>query len=69
MKEQNSIQPPAALAEIPMLAEYDDELAEPPAQPVAGMTAQERRFGVYSANELVQPNPMAYRQSGLDSGS
>jgi pilus assembly protein CpaF len=52
MKEQNSMQSPAALAEIPMLAEYEDELTEPTARPIAGMTAQEQPFGVYGANEL-----------------
>ena len=52
MKERSSIEPPAALAEIPMLAEYEDELAEPAAQPVVGMTAHERPFGIYSSNEL-----------------
>ena len=40
------MQSPAALAEIPMLAEYEDELTEPTAQPIAGMTAQEQPFGV-----------------------
>jgi hypothetical protein len=52
MKEYSSIQPPPTLAEIPMLVEYDDELTEPTAQPVAGMTAEEPPFGIYSAHEL-----------------
>src|SRR5688572_27633317 len=52
MKEQSSVEPPTALTEIPMLAEYEDELAEPAAQPVAGMTADEGSFGTYSSNEL-----------------
>ena len=52
MKEPSSSEQPAALTEIPMLAEYEDELAEPAAQPGAGMTAHEQLFGVYSLNEL-----------------
>ena len=52
MKEPSSIEQPAALTEIPMLAEYEDELAEPAAQPGAGMTAHEQPFGIYSSNEL-----------------
>ena len=40
MKEQNSIEQPAALTEIPMLAEYDRELAEAVGKPEPGMPTQ-----------------------------
>ncbi len=61
MKEQSSIEPAAELTEIPMLAEYQVELAEPLAQPAAGMTVREPAFGIYSSNELRSSDPMAYR--------
>jgi pilus assembly protein CpaF len=42
MKEKTSIEDSAALADIPMLAEYDAELAKPTSKP----------FGIYSSEEL-----------------
>jgi pilus assembly protein CpaF len=52
MKEQTPIEVPTPLAEVPMLAEYEDELAEPTVRPAAGMTAREHPFGIYSSAEL-----------------
>ena len=42
MKDQTSIEESAALADVPMLAEYDAELSKADSKP----------FGVYSADEL-----------------
>ena len=46
MKEQNSIEQPAALTDIPMLAEYDRELTEAVAKSEPSPSAQQaRRLG------------------------
>src|SRR5215204_347710 len=52
MKEQSPIELPAPLTEIPMLAEYEAELAVPVAEQAADVAAREHPFGVYGANEL-----------------
>ena len=53
MKEQNAIEQPAALTDIPMLAEYDRELTEAVVKPEPDMTAQQpQSFGVYSYDAL-----------------
>jgi type IV secretory pathway ATPase VirB11/archaellum biosynthesis ATPase len=53
MKEQSSIDQPAALTDIPMLAEYDRELSKPDT-PVTRSTSASRgqQFGVYSSEQL-----------------
>src|SRR4029453_5892909 len=51
MKEPSPVEL-SRLTEVPMLAEYEDELAEPTAGPVADITTREHPFGVYSSNEL-----------------
>ena len=51
MKEPSPVELPR-LTEVPMLAEYGDELAEPTAVPAVNITTRERPFGVYSSNEL-----------------
>jgi pilus assembly protein CpaF len=52
MKEQTSVHPPAALSDIPMLAEYDKELSKPAANPARGMTTNHQPVGIYSAAEI-----------------
>ena len=53
MKERTSIEPPAALADIPVLAEYDVELSMPEIKPEPRATTRDRRpFGIYSSDEL-----------------
>ena len=54
MKERSSIEPPATLTDIPILAEYDRELTQAVARPKYDLPAHERRepFGIYSSDEL-----------------
>jgi Flp pilus assembly CpaF family ATPase len=52
MKEQSPIELPAPLTEIPMLAEYEAELAAPIAEPAADNAAPGHPFGIYSSHEL-----------------
>jgi pilus assembly protein CpaF len=52
MKEQTSVDQPAALSDIPMLAEYDKELSKPPANPGPRTTTNHQPFGVYRSAEL-----------------
>jgi pilus assembly protein CpaF len=53
MKEQSSIEEPAALAEIPILAEYDQELTQVVAESSPSTTAQAHvPVGIYSSDEL-----------------
>jgi pilus assembly protein CpaF len=52
MKEQGPLELPARLTEIPMLAEYEAELAVPPAEPAAEIMAREHPFGIYRSHEL-----------------
>ncbi|HMI34057.1 MAG TPA: secretion protein, partial [Propionibacteriaceae bacterium] len=52
MKEQSPIELPAPLTEIPMLAEYEAELAAPTAEPAADNAARGHPFGIYSSHEL-----------------
>jgi pilus assembly protein CpaF len=52
MKEQTSVHQPAALSDIPMLAEYDKELSKPPANPGPRTTTNHQPFGVYRSAEL-----------------
>jgi pilus assembly protein CpaF len=52
MKEQTSVDRPAALTDIPMLAEYDKELSKPPANPGPRTTMNHQPFGIYSSAEL-----------------
>jgi pilus assembly protein CpaF len=66
MKEQNSIEQPAALTEIPMLAEYDRELTEAVGKPEPGMpTQQPQPFGVYRTDEL-RSSGVEFPSSDLD---
>jgi type IV secretory pathway ATPase VirB11/archaellum biosynthesis ATPase len=53
MKEQSSIDQPATLTDIPMLAEYDRELSKPDT-PMTRSTSASRgqQFGVYSSEQL-----------------
>jgi pilus assembly protein CpaF len=54
MKEHNSVEQPAALAEIPILAEYERELSKRDAQPGLGTGSGRRTpFGIYSSEELI----------------
>jgi pilus assembly protein CpaF len=52
MKEQTSVDQPAALTDIPMLAEYDKEPFKPPANPGPRTTMNHQPFGIYSSAEL-----------------
>jgi pilus assembly protein CpaF len=53
MKEQTSIEPPAALTDIPMLAEYDQDLTKLSPDLEPRMTAQKPQpYGIYSAEQL-----------------
>jgi pilus assembly protein CpaF len=53
MKERTSIEPPAVLADIPVLAEYEAELSKPAIKPDARATTRDRLpFGIYSSDEL-----------------
>jgi pilus assembly protein CpaF len=52
MKEQTSVDQPAALTDIPMLAEYDKELSKLPAAPGPRTTMNHQPFGIYSSAEL-----------------
>lgn len=57
MKEQSSIDHPAALADVPMLAEYDKELSQPNANSVlSAARSGPQPFGVYSSVELKSSN-------------
>jgi pilus assembly protein CpaF len=52
MKEQNSIEQPTALTDIPVLAEYDRELTEAVAKSEPDMTAHPQPVGIYRSAEL-----------------
>ena len=52
MHEQTSVDQPAALTDIPMLAEYDEELSKPAADPEPRTTTNRQPYGVYSSEEL-----------------
>jgi pilus assembly protein CpaF len=52
MKEQSPIELPGQLAEIPMLAEYEAELAVPHSEPAADIVPRGHPFGIYSSHEL-----------------
>jgi pilus assembly protein CpaF len=53
MKEQASVEQPAALKDIPVLAEYDKELSRPATSPRPSTTpTNSQPFGVYSSDEL-----------------
>ena len=55
MKEQNAIEQPAALTDIPMLAEYDRELTEAVVKPEPDMTGQQpQSFGLQLRRAAVQ---------------
>ena len=51
MNEQTSVDQPAALTDIPMLAGYDTELPKPAANP-GSPTTSHHPFGIYSSEEL-----------------
>jgi pilus assembly protein CpaF len=65
MKEQTSIEQPAALTDIPMLAEYDQELTESVAKSEPSMMRQPQPFGIYSSDEL-RSNGVEFPRGDLD---
>jgi pilus assembly protein CpaF len=65
MKEQTSIEQPAALTDIPMLAEYDQELTESVAKSEPSMMRQPQPFGIYSSDEL-RSNGVEFPHGDLD---
>jgi pilus assembly protein CpaF len=53
MNEQTSVEQPAALKDIPMLAEYDEEPSRPATSPRPNATpTNSQPFGIYSSGEL-----------------
>jgi pilus assembly protein CpaF len=66
MKERTSIEPSAALADIPVFAEYELELSKPAIKPEPRAATRDRRpFGIYSSDEL-RSSPAEFPTGDLD---